>query len=251
MNLVTSIPPKVSRPLPDGREVGDAWTELCISTWREAGFKVHSLNSPDEIAALEARFPDVTFHAAPRDARAQVGKPLVYLRDMLAVLADQPGDYVALTNADVQLMHGSAALFESLRPEGLAYSTRLDIDDMAMSNPVIHGGVDFLMFPKSWIAENECPDFIFGTPWWDYWIPMATMGSGKPVTRLEVNGLPIIAHLCHAERWDETQFAANYHVFMRYVAKLEHLPVTTMAEIAQSFSGLIRKTSPVTDLSGQ
>jgi len=248
MNLITSIPAKVSRPLPDGTEVGDTWTELCIAKWHQAGFKVHSLNSPAEIDAIQARFPHVTFHPAKRDARAEMGKPLVYLRDMLEVVAAQDGDYVAVTNADVLLLLDDFASLGALRPDGMAYSTRVDVDDFNMSNPVVHGGVDFVLFHKSWVAETECPDFVFGTPWWDYWLPMATMGTGRTVTRLEKSGVPIIAHLRHAERWDYTQFAANYHVFMRSLAKLDAFSVPAMAEIAQSFSALIRKTSPVIDL---
>lgn len=248
MNLITSIPERVSRPLPSGADVGQMWTEQCIWRWVMAGFKVHSLNNEAEIEALKDRYPHVTFHTAKRDARAEVGKPLVYLRDMLDTVAAQPGEYVAITNADVFLRIDDFQKLMQCRPEGMAYSTRIDVDDLDMTNAEIHGGVDFLFFHRDILEKLDLPDFIFGTPWWDYWLPIATLGMNLPITRLESNGVPIIAHLRHAERWNEEQFARNYHLFMRYLAQLPDLPIPAMAEIAKSFSGLIKNISIVNDI---
>ena len=51
--LFTSIPPRMKRPV-QAREFGLAWQMACIKSWRDAGFRVVSLNAPEEIEAVLA-----------------------------------------------------------------------------------------------------------------------------------------------------------------------------------------------------
>jgi hypothetical protein len=57
-----------------------------IDSWLRAGFSVTSLNAEAEIDQCREAFPGIQFHAVAQDARAECGRPLVYLDDVFAFL---------------------------------------------------------------------------------------------------------------------------------------------------------------------
>ena len=61
----------------------------CIELWIAAGFRVLSVNFPQEIPRLSPRYPQVHFIAANRDASAILGRKTPLLVDILKVLAEQ------------------------------------------------------------------------------------------------------------------------------------------------------------------
>jgi hypothetical protein len=71
--VATSIPPTMSR-LNAGREIGADYQRLCVRSWLDCGFKVISVNPREEVSELAARYPDVSFVAVDRDARALFGR---------------------------------------------------------------------------------------------------------------------------------------------------------------------------------
>ena len=57
--VATSFPPKLVRTNA-GRPMED-YDRLCVQSWIACGFKIISLNAPDEIPALASRYPEVEF----------------------------------------------------------------------------------------------------------------------------------------------------------------------------------------------
>ena len=53
--VATSFPPKLLRTNA-GRPMQD-YDRLCVQSWIACGFKIISLNAPDEIPALASRYP--------------------------------------------------------------------------------------------------------------------------------------------------------------------------------------------------
>jgi hypothetical protein len=260
--LFTSIPARVSRRLPDGREVGAAWTRACIASWQRAGYDVVSVNAASESAEVRARHPDIEVVEVGRDGQAASGRPLVYVADLLAAMARSGQRSVALANADVMCMNDATALLRGWEPEGFAFSNRLDVDDPGGANPRLHGGVDFLIVNTRHLQNLAAPDFLFGTPWWDYWLPLALMARGAPGRRLALNGLPVVAHLAHPERWNRADFIGNFERFSRALADAAVQPDANDASgapdamlalslhIARSTSGMIHQLNGVLDLTG-
>lgn len=218
MNLYTSIPPKVSR-IVDGQEVGHLWTRMCIDSWKRAGYDVVSINSAREAEQISSIYPDVNVQSVDRDGMATVGRPLIYLSDLLSVAIKDGSSFFAIANADVMFLNDAAIALKDWTPElGFAYSTRLDIDDLAGANPRLHGGVDFAILKVSDLQGLEFPDFLFGTPWWDYWLPLAMNCKGVKGCRLAYNHLPVIAHLFHGDRWSHDEFLTNFSLFVNAIS---------------------------------
>jgi len=258
--LYTSIPARVSRRTPDGQESGPAWTRACIASWQQAGYDVISLNAAGEAAQVRAAHPGVEVVEVARDGSARGGRPLVYVADMLALMAASGHATVAIANADVMCMADAASQLRGFTPHGFAYSNRLDIDDPSGSGARQHGGVDFVIIEARHLQGLAVPDFLFGTPWWDYWLPMALMSRGVAGTRLAFNGLPVIAHLAHSERWDRADFMANYTLFAQAMAEQSlaaggagsgpaaDAVLGLYMDVARSTSGTIHRLNPVSDL---
>src|ERR1044072_7633021 len=93
--LLTSLPPRMSRPLPDGREFGAQYQAMCVASWREAGFsEIVSINSRRELEPQPqiydlAKSLGVRVVAVDRDAAEQVGKAYAYIADICAVGRDR------------------------------------------------------------------------------------------------------------------------------------------------------------------
>ena len=220
MKFYTSIPLKISR-IVDGQELGLIWTRMCIDSWRKAGYDVVSVNSASEAEQISSIYPDVKVQAVERDGMAAVGRPLIYLSDLLSVAMRDTCSHVAIANADVMFLNDAAVALKGWTPElGFAYSTRLDIDDLAGTNPRLHGGVDFIIIKIGDLQGIELPDFLFGTPWWDYWLPLVMNCKGVKGCRLAFNNLPVIAHLFHGDRWSHDDFLSNFSCFIAAISKV-------------------------------
>jgi hypothetical protein len=220
MNLYTSIPPKVIRFV-DGEDVGQAWTQMCVNSWREAGYNIYSVNSAKESTSVAALYPSVNIIETDRDGTEKVGRPLVYVSDIFAAAKQANEPTFALVNADIMILKDAAAILKNWEPEkGFAYSTRLDIDDTKGKNPRLHGGVDFLILRTTDVLELKLPDILFGTPWWDYWLPCSLNCRGVKGRRLSVNNQPVIAHLFHDERWSQSDFLDNFTLFIDEISTI-------------------------------
>ena len=97
--VATSIPPSLTRR--DNGEVLPDYQDLCVQSWIGNGFRVLSINDPDEIPALARRYPDVTFVATTRNASEWTGRKNPYIADLLLALnqADEP--VLGIINSDL------------------------------------------------------------------------------------------------------------------------------------------------------
>jgi hypothetical protein len=254
--LFTSIPARVRRVIHGTQDVGAAWTRACIASWQQAGYRVVSVNAHCETGEVRSQHPDVDVIGVARDGRARTGRPLVFIADMLALMADCGHTSAAIANADVLCMTDAATRLRGWEPDGFAYSNRLDIDDPQLSNPRLHGGMDFLIANTAQLRALQAPDFLFGTPWWDYWLPMALTGLGVKGARLSVNQLPLIAHLAHDDRWNAAQLLANFALYAQALSDQARQPhaepsqamLDVCLRIARSTSTMVHECNPVQEL---
>jgi hypothetical protein len=216
--LFTSLPPRVRRLARDGQDQGPAWTRACIQSWQRAGYRVVSVNSAAEADSVRAAYPGIEVAEVARDGQARTGRPLIYVADLLSMMAHCNQSCAALANADVMFTSAAIERLAGWQPEGFAFSGRIDVDDFRFSNPRLHGGVDFVIAQTCHLKDLAVPDFLFGTPWWDYWLPLALTGQGVQGVKLTAQGLPVIAHLAHEERWNHGDFLANFALFSRALA---------------------------------
>lgn len=233
--LYVSIPPEIRRYDASGEFIGDEYLGRCIDSWRAHGFEPISLNSCNEKINALANSKNVKFLLMNRDAAELCGKPLVYIKDFVDHMKGYPG-VVALTNADI-LFNIDALDFmkiKGIEPGEVAVLKRLDVSGLKCENPIAYrGGYDFLAFHPQDLKGFDSDSFVFGQPWWDYYILLYFMANGVKSMRLNNS---VITHLVHSERWDEQSF----NVFCDYF-------IDELKSISASKSACI-KNSHVDDL---
>jgi len=198
--VATSIPPRLARR-DAGRAIDGAYQKLCVRSWIDCGFRVVSVNHPDEIPDLAAAYPEVSFVPAGRDASAVSGRRTPYIADLLGPLIEAPEGVVGIINSD--LVFEPSVAWQTWLPrivEG-AVVTGQRHDATSILDGTFrkyYWGFDFFFFDRRSardLLETAAP-FAIGLPWWDYWLPAALSLKGRQVLTLE---RPTVAHLIHKE----------------------------------------------------
>ena len=209
--LITSLPPRMSRPLPDGREFGAEYQAMCIASWREAGFsEIVSVNSRRELEALPqiydlAKANGVRVVAVERDAAETVGKAYAYVSDIFGVGAELAGDgTVAFVNADIMLGASPRVadlVAANVGPGQFAVARRVPVDRPgAATGEPYYWGFDFFAGDAREFAAVPDIGLIVGCHWWDHLMPALMCWAGARMVHIEE---PVVIHLEHEERSGE------------------------------------------------
>src|SRR5258708_2938595 len=97
--VATSIPPATVRQ--DAARAVPDYQALCIESWIGNGFRIMSINHPDEIADLAARYPEITFVPTSRNASGRTGRKNPYIADLLLALKDAREPVLGIINSDI------------------------------------------------------------------------------------------------------------------------------------------------------
>lgn len=200
LTLFTSIPGAVTRFDRANRDIGVAYLRRCIASWVEAGHRVVSVNGAEEADRIAAQYPTVEVRRSERTALPKIGRPLVYLADLLQECAPAPDALVGIINADLYL-HEPAALDRLLAESdgrSLFYGQRLDVDDVDDPRECrpYASGLDCFFFAPSMVRDLPDEGFLLGETWWDYWLPLVLAKRGG---RLRPAAAPLVLHLRHDE----------------------------------------------------
>jgi len=202
ITLFTSLPTRLKRPV-QGRDLGPAWQTACINSWKDAGFRVVSLNNSEEIAALRFYAPTIEFMEIPSD----LSRPR--LTDFFDAAKSSGSEIVGIINADCMIvpnvelashlprLHNSVVIIErinlsqeTLRPTGLRCT-----------------GFDAFFFDVAALAQIQNDDhWHIGNVWIDYWLPFAFHRAGVAVKTLPS---PLLFHLDHELAWDWGAWASE------------------------------------------
>jgi hypothetical protein len=190
--LYTSLPPTAPRKFA-GRDISVAYQRACVLSWRENGFNVVSLNTRAEIDILAKIHSDVIFQETASD------RPRIV--DFLETIAHADADFAGIINADCMLLEKIATppILDAAQ-SGLVIAERLNFnpEDGQLTGASCYG-FDLILFCRQVIAELGFDDQItIGTPWWDYWLPLAVQQAGG---ELFIPSAPIMMHLDHPQNW--------------------------------------------------
>jgi hypothetical protein len=203
MVVATSFAPAMVR-WDAGRRVED-YDRDCLRSWIQCGFHILSINERDEIPALAARYPEVEFVAAERNATGVFGRKLPFIADMLGVLARETAPVLGIINSDI-IFEPVPAAWDQLETlvarKTVAAAQRLDV--RALAGGALHRytpGFDCFFFDRAAAAglASDTRPFTMGMPWWDYWLPVTLALRGYA---LECFARPAVLHLFHDSRTD-------------------------------------------------
>lgn len=195
--VATSFPPKLLR-MNAGRPMED-YDRLCVQSCIACGFKIISLNAPDEIPALASRYPEVEFIPAGRNASSVFGRKTPFIADILSALARESAPTLGIINSDIifEPAAGWHDLESLVAQKSVVTGQRCDTRTLA--GGVLHRyrpGFDYFFFDRD-AAEQLAGDthpFSMGLPWWDYWLPVTLALRGYQIRCVE---RPAILHLAH------------------------------------------------------
>ncbi|MGH8508566.1 MAG: tetratricopeptide repeat protein, partial [Gammaproteobacteria bacterium] len=184
-----------------GHEIDADYQRLCIRSWLDCGFRVLSINHPDEIGGLAASHPDISFIPTERDASAISGRRMPYIADLLRALIERDGAVAGIINSD--LVFEPSAAWRGWLPgavrDAVVTGQRHDATSLFTGTfRKYYWGFDFFFFDIKTagdLIETAMP-FAMGLAWWDYWLPAAASLKGRHVMTLE---RPTVAHLIHKE----------------------------------------------------
>jgi len=196
--------------------------QLAIASWLRLGFSVASLNTPSEIDQLKPLFGGVEFVAVQRDARADCGKPLVYLNDVVAFLGSRGSPVCGLINSDIHLRATPDTvryLLEEAK-NSMVLVSRTDVKTLDDATGEIYKfGFDVFLFDRSILDILPLTEFCLGQPWWDYWLASRFINSPQSAPckfSLKLVAFPFAIHVKHEKYWDQ---GGNYEKYGIHFAK--------------------------------
>jgi hypothetical protein len=225
VRLYTSLPPAVTRTIA-GAEVGASYVAECVRSWRRAGFDVVSLNGAHELDDLVRKGYEAECRQIPGERPA--------IDDVLAAVRASQASVAGIINADVLLMADPGLLrMAASGTDGMTLIERINIDaDSLRPTGQSCSGFDAFIFATAPLARiDQGETFLFGHPWWDYWFPLAYVGAGGRLRKVDA---PVLFHLQHQQRWNQEHFIANGRKTISWLRRSRsNLPGNIVAELPE------------------
>jgi hypothetical protein len=221
--LFTSVAPSMSRQDENGAEIGAAYQEACIRSWIAAGFRVVSVNGPDDDVPFQDMMEVVR---TTRTAKDLHGKPVVFVADLFAAAARVTSGPAAIINADILLRPSFdfAARVAGLRQDQALIARRTDLARLADTGGAIYEGFDLFAAHVSRLAQIPDRTFAVGLHWWDYIVPLELDALG---VRVETVAKPLAYHLLHGKNWNQKEW---FNLGVAFAERVQQLPVSAATE---------------------
>jgi len=212
ITLFTSIPPRMSR-IVQGRDFGRSWQTACVKSWNDAGFRVVSLNPPEEIDGLRKSASSVKFLPIPEG----IQRPRTW--DFFEAAKASRSKVAGIINADCMILP-QAGIIEHLRTDidGVVIAERLNLSN---KNFVPTGsscfGFDAFFFDVAALEFLEKDEhWRIGEVWVDYWIPLAFHLAGFSIKTMPA---PVLLHLDHDIAWDLVKWERHFPKLVDFVRR--------------------------------
>lgn len=191
--LFTSIPPHSNyQPL--------------VDNWRASGFRIISINSPEEAAELSS--------SGVETLEAESNEKKLPLSAILRTIKKTGVPFAGLINADCKfLVPVDVDAIERAAKDSIILAERIDVD--AHGAPALFRafGFDAMFFDTSAIDRLKVHDaFKIGEPWWDYWLPNAFQAAGYQIKKLDC---PALSHEVHSSKWTNESWERMATLFKR------------------------------------
>ena len=204
---VTSVPPKIRRPLANGNDVGFDYLQACLQTWLNTGAKVATLNRPSEVPSLPPVPAEISRMPLEGDTALYNDRYGPSLRAMAE--AGRGNDIAGIFNADTYLFD-SAALKNVLQTEAkdtLIFARRIDVETFGGALRTLNKtGVDAIFFDRErfmpMFSDPQVGIFQMGVPWWDVLVPTVAGFYGNVACIDE----PFVAHMDHLQAWETNEY---------------------------------------------
>ena len=173
MVIYTSLAPNLRRTA-EGNEISEDYQLARVKSWKSLGANIVSLNHEAEISRLQDMKFDVDF------LRVDAERPRI--ADFINAAKTSGKKLAAIVNADCLLIAPQTVIDASLKASanGMVMFERLNVHPESICPTGTHcNGFDLFLFGTRPLVSMEFDErFEIGSPWWDYYFPMAYEAAG-------------------------------------------------------------------------
>jgi hypothetical protein len=202
-----------------------------LASWSRLGFKIISVNNPEEILIVKKHFPEVSFIEASRNAKELTEKPYIFFDDILKALESTKTDICGIVNSDIYLITSDkfSEFIASEAKNCLIYGSRTEVESIdSLIGEEYRWGMDYFFFDKSIIPIFPNSNFSLGAPWWDLWACFIPTMKGFCVKNLVTH---IAYHITHQQRWSPQVWVAYCEEF------ISHCLFNKLSDMSKHFLG--------------
>ena len=211
-----------------------------IKSWLDLGFKVISINCKEEIQQLQTIYKDVAFHLVTRDARSEIGKPLVYLDDIFSYFHNEGTKICGIINSDIYLKAdiNFCNFIAQEAADSLVIGSRVEVKsltfleeklDINSSQIQYIWGFDYFFFDISILESYPKQEgFCMGMPWWDYWMAVVILRKNINLKKITSN---LAYHVIHENNYSEKHWVKFGLKLLKYWQATSYLLNSSTDEI--------------------
>jgi len=238
--VATSIPPLLKRR-DAGRDCPD-YQKLCVQSWIGNGFRVVSVNHPDEIPQLASLHPEVEFVAVERNASEWTGRRNPYIADLLTALLEADEPVLGIINSD--LLFEPAAVWGERLPSIVQHSMviahRYNARSLSGGSLRQYYGFDCFFFDKATASRmlDDAMPYAMGVPWWDFWMPCIALLHQRAIMIVD---RPALLHLAHDPAYSARAWREFAQFFARSIIRRAENSIDAIPAIITDLLPLFRR----------
>ncbi len=180
-----------------------------VESWIKAGYKVVSLNAPEEIELLKD-FKGVEFVSTNRHNKIMFGKPYVIASALIDYLIEKGEEYNLILNSDI-IIKGDSKKIQELSRDGVVIMSRRDfLTSIDQPGAMFTQGFDGFFINKKFLNIFPQTLLCLGQCFWDYWIPYCVAISGTKLYRYDE---PYLFHKTHNAQYSHEQWERTGEIF--------------------------------------
>ena len=186
--VVTSLSPKnVARQLD------------CVLSWKPLASRVVSLHHHEELPLIQPEARGIELVAVDESAKNLLGKPFIFIDSFFDYFRRSPETHLLIVNSDIFLGNPDRMrqIFESVHVD-LLFGQRVDVEALTSTSGELFGGFDYFLLSKEAINMYPRSQFCMGAPWWDHWLPLVPLTTGRASLLCSE---PIALHVKHTSNW--------------------------------------------------
>lgn len=199
--------------------------QRAVKSWKDAGYEVISMNSPEEIELLKDF--DVKFIPTNRHNKKIFGKPYVLISAIIDYLKEIKSKHSLIINSDI-IIKDSIGLekLKKMSEEGIIVMNRMDFEGDMQNSKMYEDGFDGFFinishldcFPQSILCLGQCH--------WDFWLPYTALVNGVKIIKLKE---PYIYHEKHNIQYSKENWIRTGEIFR---AELGIFKLTNVSQVS-------------------
>lgn len=191
-----------------------------VKSWVDHGYKVVSLNHPDEIKELKAFNKYVKFIPTIRTNEVLFKRPYVLISAIIDYIKELGEEHALVINSDI-IIEDRLSFTEEIKRisnDGIIVMNRHDFNDDTDNSKVYELGFDGFFINKKWLNIFPQSILCLGQCHWDFWVPFICILSKVTIFRLNE---PYLFHKTHPVQYIPEDWKSTSEIFRAETGRLD------------------------------